>query len=64
MWTQLTQTVLGAVMEGVTLGPFLAKFHLSETTLGNLLQLDKDLKPAWNNIVVSLLEHIDHNIKS
>jgi len=51
IWTQLTQTVLGSVVEGVALGPFLAKFHLSETTLGNLLKLDKDLKPAWNNIV-------------
>ena len=51
----MTQTVLGSVVEGVALGPFLAKFHLSETTLGNLLKLDKDLKPAWNNIVVSFV---------
>ena len=39
--------------EGVKLGAFLAKFHLSESTLANLLNLDNKLKPAWLNIMVS-----------
>ena len=51
-WTLLAQSLLGSVAEGVKLGAFLAKFHLSESTLANLLNLDNKLKPAWINIMV------------
>merc|ERR1719367_2180482 len=50
-WTLLAQSLLGSVAEGVKLGAFLAKFHLSESTLANLLNLDNKLKPAWINIM-------------
>ena len=52
-WALLARTLLSCVAEGAKLGPFLAKFHLSESTLANLLNLDNNLKPAWINIMVS-----------
>ena len=55
-WTLLAQSLLGSVAEGVKLGAFLAKFHLSESTLANLLNLDNKLKPAWINIMVRELK--------
>ena len=53
-WALLARTLLSCVAEGAKLGPFLAKFHLSESTLANLLNLDNNLKPAWINIMVSV----------
>merc|ERR1719422_147970 len=50
-WALLARTLLSCVAEGAKLGPFLAKFHLSESTLANLLNLDNNLKPAWINIM-------------
>ena len=46
--------LLTVVAEGGSLGRFLVKFSLTDTTLDSLVTLDTKLLPAWQQIVVRL----------